>query len=183
MPLRYIAYRAPTDSNVGRTVQLIGAIFSCCILSVKFFVMNSNHNACITVIVLLMSLVGFHCDDDNSSNRSKTTALENNLETDTWIVTHFFDTSDETYHFHGYVFTFNDDGTVVAAKDMSAINGTWSVSSSSNGSKLILDFGVTEPFDELNDDWDVIEHASDRVRLQDVNSGSGETDFLTLEKV
>jgi hypothetical protein len=146
--------------------------------------MNSIKNTLQKSVVTLVLLVCLSCDDDSPAKRNETSAIKNDLQTDTWIITHFFDTQDETGHFTGYVFTFNDDGTVVAAKDASAINGMWSVSSSSNGtSKLNLDFDVTDPFDELNDDWDVIEHTSTLLRLQDVSGGSGGTDLLTFEKV
>ena len=132
----------------------------------------------------MVLLVCFSCNDDSPGKRNETSSIKKDLQTDTWIITHFFDSQDETHHFAGYVFTFNDDGTVVAAKDASAINGIWSVSSSGNGtSKLNLDFDITDPFDELNDDWDVTEHSTSLLRLQDVSGGSGETDLLTFEKV
>jgi hypothetical protein len=135
-------------------------------------------------MIALLLLVCLSCDDSSPDKRNETSSIMNDLQTDTWVITHFFDTQDETDHFAGYVFTFNDDGTVVAAKDASAINGMWSVSSSGNGgSKLNLDFDVIDPFDELNDDWDVTEHTSDLLRLKDVSGGSGETDLLTFEKV
>jgi hypothetical protein len=38
------------------------------------------------------------------------------------------------------------------------------------------------PFDELNDDWHIIEETSTKIRLQDVSGGSGGTDLLTFEK-
>ena len=108
--------------------------------------------------------------------------LKANLETRTWKVTYFFDTQDETYHFADYVFTFNDDGTVVAARDAQAVNGTWTVSATRDKkTKLKLDFEIIEPFEELNDDWDVLQFTEDVVQLHDVSGGSGETDFLTLE--
>jgi hypothetical protein len=132
---------------------------------------------------LTVTILAFSCDDDNSAIPSRA-KLKSTLETDTWKVTYFFDSQDETEHFTGYVFTFNDDGTVAAAHDAQAVNGTWSVSSSTgNKTKLTLDFEVTEPFEDLNDDWDVIQFNNDGVQLQDIGGGSGGTDFLTFERI
>jgi hypothetical protein len=137
----------------------------------------------ITAITLAILAAAMSCDDDDS-DKSQKAKLATALETDTWRISYFFDAEDETHHFANYIFTFNEDGTVAAARDTEAANGTWIVSSSSNGSpKLTLDFEVTAPFDELNDDWDVIQFNDDLVQLQDVSGGSGETDFLTFSKI
>ena len=48
---------------------------------------------------------------------------------------------------------------------------------------LLLDFGTQIPFDEFNDDWDVLNFTTTLVELQDVSGGGGGTDNLTLQKL
>ncbi len=134
------------------------------------------------VFTMVMISAMFSCDDDNSSS-GNTAAVENTLLSDTWRITYFFDDGDETNHFTGYTFTFQEGGEVSATKTGSTVDGTWSVTSSSSGGlKLNLDFGTTTPFDELNDDWKIVERTDTRIRLEDVSGGSGETDYLTFER-
>jgi hypothetical protein len=86
---------------------------------------------------------------------------------------------DETIDYNGYNLTFNTDGTVVADNG-AAINGTWSVQNA--GNKFTLDFGSSVPFDEFNDDWDVISVSDTQIQLQDVSGGDGGTDTLIINK-
>ncbi|HSN49101.1 MAG TPA: hypothetical protein VLR29_10085, partial [Flavobacterium sp.] len=48
------------------------------------------------------------------------------LTTGSWHVSYFFDKIDETPIYNGYTFTFNSNGTVVAAKATNTVRGTWS---------------------------------------------------------
>ena len=45
-----------------------------------------------------------------------------------------------------------------------------------------LNFGTSNPFDELEEDWDVLEATDDIIRLKDISGGDGTTDFLTFER-
>lgn len=109
--------------------------------------------------------------------------LENVLTTDSWFVSFYFDDEDETYEFEGYEFFFNTDGSASATNGSNTENGTWSVATSSgNQLKLILDFGNDDPFDELEDDWKVIEFNEEIIRLLDISGGGGSTDFLTFSR-
>jgi hypothetical protein len=139
-------------------------------------------------LVSLSFLVGISSCDDNSTseNDDKPTkqVVESALKESQWRVTNFFDEKDETQHFDGYSFQFSNDGSVIAAKNNTLVSGTWSTFKSSNGEiKLNLEFSLTEPFDELSDDWVVVESSSTRIVLEDVSGGSGETDKLTFESV
>ena len=132
-------------------------------------------------VVVAAILCAAACDDDNDSP-PKSERLKSTLVKDTWRITYFYDEQDETYHFADYILTFKDDGTVAAVNGPTAVNGMWSVTKSDNTTKLVLDFDLAEPFDELNDDWDVMQLTDNLIQFQDVSGGSGETDFLTLEK-
>ena len=106
--------------------------------------------------------------------------LETILVDGLWFVSLYDDDGDnETADYNGYQLNFNTNGTVTASNG-TVIYGTWQVLSS--GNKLLLDFGSV-PFDEFNDDWDVISVTDIRVELQDVSGGNGGTDTLVFEKL
>lgn len=97
-----------------------------------------------------------------------------------WFVASYTDDGDdETGDYAGYTIDFSNAGTVVASNGSNTNNGTWQVLSA--GNKLLLDF-VGIPFDEFNDDWDVISVTDTRVELRDVSGGNGGTDVLIIEK-
>ncbi|WP_445955084.1 hypothetical protein [Yeosuana sp.] len=107
--------------------------------------------------------------------------LSNVLADGIWIVASYSNNgSDKTGDYNGYQLNFDIAGTVVAT-NVTSINGTWVVQSS--GNKLVLDFGTLVPFDEFNDDWDVLSVSGTQVFLQDVSGGNGETYVLTLQKL
>lgn len=132
-------------------------------------------------ILLMSSLITASCkknDDTNpSSNNSSGSTLSGN-----WRVTLYNDSgTDELYHFNGYTFTFSN-GTVTASKNGNTITGNYSTGIDDGKKKLYLNFGNVVPFEELNDDWNIIEEASTKMRLQDISGGNNETDLLTFEK-
>lgn len=97
-----------------------------------------------------------------------------------WIVGSYTDDGiDETADYNGYQINFDANGTVVADNG-TTINGTWAVQSF--GNILVLDFDNSIPFDEFNDDWDVISVTDTQVIVQDVSGGNGGTDILIFEK-
>ena len=80
------------------------------------------------------------------------------------------------------IITFNSNGTLVAIKSSSTVNGTWNSGNDDSENKLYLDFGATTPFNKLNDDWHLIEKTTTKIRLEDISGGIGGTDLLTFEK-
>jgi len=111
------------------------------------------------------------------------TDLESILSDGTWVVFSYIDSGDdETGDYAGYNINFDlAGGTVVATNGSNTNNGIWQVLSA--GNKLLLDFGTDFPFDEFNDDWDVLMTSATRVELQDVSGGGGGTDVLVFEKL
>lgn len=110
------------------------------------------------------------------------TDLEDFLIDGIWIVASYDeDGDDQTGDYAGYNIDFASGGTVSASNGSNTNNGTWDVQSA--GNKLLLDFGTQMPFDEFNDDWDVLSATNTRVELQDVSGGGGGTDTLILEKL
>lgn len=100
-----------------------------------------------------------------------------------WYITNYFDDDDETASFTDLVFNFSTDGTATANGSGMTTDGTWSTSSGDETDlELNLNFGVSPPFDELEEDWDVLEVTNEIIRLKDISGGDGSTDFLTFER-
>ncbi|ESU26412.1 hypothetical protein FLJC2902T_28990 [Flavobacterium limnosediminis JC2902] len=146
-------------------------------------------------IAVVLLMVGFGCSsDDDSSNSSSNNSqtiqdIKNAVSSGTWRITYFYDTdTDETSHFTGYNFTFGSGNVLTATNGANTYTGTWSVtdSNSSDDSPEDVHFnvGFTAPpdFEELTDDWEVLENTATKIRLTDVSGGGGGTDFLTFEK-
>ena len=135
------------------------------------------------VFVLLSSLFLISCQRNNSADLTQTQVTAT-IQSGTWKVTLFNDNGiDETSNFNGFTFTFNGNGTATATRNSTATNGSWVSGTDDSKVKLILDFGVTSPLDELNEDWKVLERTDTRIKLTNVSGGNGETDFLTFEKM
>ena len=97
-----------------------------------------------------------------------------------WKVTSYIDSgNDETSDYNGYTVDFKINDQVSATNGSNTNNGNWFVNSS--GNELTLNF-TGSPFDEFNDDWDIISVTPTRIELRDVSGGGGGTDILILEK-
>lgn len=101
-----------------------------------------------------------------------------------WKISNYNDSGDDhTSYFTDYDFAFNTDGTVNAVKAGSTVNGTWSTGTDDSHVKMILNFGTTSPFEQLNEDWHVIEQTESKIQLEHVSGGGGGTDLLTFERL
>ena len=119
------------------------------------------------------------CDDSPSGGGNGN--LSSILTSGSWYVSYFFDDTDETSDYAGYVFTFNTNGTTQATLNGNFLNGTWSNYLDSGDEKLDLIYeGLT--LDELEDDWEVVEFTATQIRLKDVSGGDGSTDYLYFTK-
>lgn len=121
------------------------------------------------------------CDDDAPSGGVDGT-IADLLASGTWYVSYFYDDTDETADYAGYTFTFDPNGTSKAYLNGNFLNGTWSNYMFSGNEKLDLDF-QGETLDELEDDWRVIEYTGNQIRLKDVSSSGGGSDYLYLSKI
>ncbi len=137
------------------------------------------------ILFILLILVSFSSckKDDNSSSSNTATVLNSTITQGGWRVTSYIDSgNNETSHYTGYAFTFQSGGVVTATKSGSTVNGTWSSGNDDSTLKLVLNFGTTDPFQELNDDWHVVQQTSTMIKLEDVSGGNGGIDYLTFEK-
>ena len=142
-------------------------------------------------------LLAVSCDsnDDPADTQADVNAseLQSTAQDGQWRITYYFDSDkEETTDYAGYVFTFGADGTVIATNGTMEVAGTWSVTDSSSSDDDSFDdsdvdfnlfFATPADFEELSDDWDILEYGSSVIRLIDVSGGDGTTDYLTFEKI
>lgn len=123
-----------------------------------------------------------------SCSKKSPKKVENVLMEGSWKITLLSDDGqDETYYFTGYTFNFKNDNTVTATSGANTVNGTWKLEKESDDdnpkhTELILSFPVAGNFDELNDDWHVINISDSKIELED-ESGDGSIDKLTFSKI
>jgi hypothetical protein len=118
------------------------------------------------------------CNDDGSGN----TSLSDIIVNGTWRISSFIDDGeDETYEYNGYNFTFSSNGSVVAIKNTTTINGTWSTTMEDGYSILNLNFN-DNLLEELDEDWRILENNNSLIKLRHVSGGDGSTHYLNFTK-
>ena len=135
---------------------------------------------------LTLFLVSCSSDDDsNNSNDDQFANIVTLLPQGNWRVSSFIEgENDQTQTFESFVFEFEESGTVTATNDIFSETGNWNYeSSSSSDEKLNLDFGETNPFDELTEDWRITTANSTTISLFHVSGGDGSEDFLIFTKI
>jgi len=138
-------------------------------------------------------------DDDSSSNDNNNNNNNNNNQGDSeatetanevstflleeeWTVTFYEeDGTTQTDLFAGYSFTFDSEGSVTGGNELNSQSGTWSTSVNSNTPKFLINFNDDAPFDELNEDWDIINHNATLLELENTNDSDG-LDRLTFTR-
>lgn len=110
-------------------------------------------------------------------------------DTDGWEVTSFIDGGDdESDSFDGYVFDFNDDGTVIATKGNTEVTGEWAITSgSTDGTDTYapvvfnLAFNTPDVFTDLTGEWYLVTYSETQITLAQDNEGNSEDDYLTFK--
>lgn len=140
-------------------------------------------------LVFLLVLAGVSCSKNNDGGSTGTIAqVKTTMQSGTWRITKFIDSgTDETSDFSGYSFTFAGSGSLTAS-GATTYTGTWSVTNSSGNddSSNDIDFNIyfplTNDFEDLNEDWDIVSRSSTRLELVHVSGGNGGTDYLTFAR-
>lgn len=139
---------------------------------------------------ILLLLVIFSCsDDDKDEPNDIKDEIESEVQKGTWRISKFIDSGeDETSDFNGYDFIFRESGVLNANNGTNNYDGTWSITDSNSNDDSLddlhfnINFNLTNDFEDLNDDWDIISRSSTKIELIDVSGGNGGTDYLTFEK-
>lgn len=145
-----------------------------------------------TVLLGMITLMTmFSCqEEDNPMIPSNPETVENILLTGDWEITLFIDSgNEETNHFNGYTFDFQDNGSLVAQNGLMTREGIWNITTDNSGDDddqsdldFNIQFGGNDDFEELDDDWDIVSQSNTKIELIDISGGNGGTDFLTFEK-
>lgn len=124
-------------------------------------------------------------DDDNDHNDDDTddTAVVAALTDGSWEITYFFDETNRTSEYESFAFTFNEDDTVIAANGALSINGTWQSFGDDGILEIAFDFGEDNPFEDINDNWEVIEYSSSIIKLKNMSGGDGSVSTLIFGKI
>ncbi|MFC7358502.1 hypothetical protein ACFQO1_12445 [Jejudonia soesokkakensis] len=134
-----------------------------------------------TVIANNTELVTLLSETNCDNSSIPVDELEAFITSGSWYITYFFDDLDETDDFDGYEFTFATNNTAAATNGSNTVTGTWELTGSSTPD-FELFFGTQDPFDELDEDWDILEINENIIRLRDISGGDGSTDYLTFER-
>lgn len=138
------------------------------------------------VFAVLCLAITVSCNKDKKATKQ----IDKNIIEGNWRVTNFNDSGDnETSDFNNYIFTFSESGNVSATNGSNTVSGTWSTNTSSSddsnsNAHFVLNFAVSDehPFEDLNDDWDIVSQSKTKIDLKDVSGGNGGTDLLVFEK-
>jgi hypothetical protein len=126
------------------------------------------------------------CDEDDDNDYSDDdvddTALISVLTDGVWEITYFFDDTDETAAFAGFMFTFNADGAALATDGASSVNGTWKSYGDDGLLELEFNFGEEVPFDYIQEDFEVHEFNASVISLKEYNAESEPVTALVFEK-
>jgi hypothetical protein len=143
----------------------------------------------IILLVLNFGTISCSYNEEGDPDLPSIQQIEDIMISGNWRISKFIDSGkDETNHFSGYDFVFNGNGVLTSDNGTNTYEGTWSISdsNSSDDSPDDLDFNIqfnlTNDFEDLNDDWDILSVTASKIELVDVSGGNGGTDFLTFEK-
>jgi hypothetical protein len=105
------------------------------------------------------------------------------VQSGTWKITNYNEKGiDHTSYFAGYSFTFNTNGTITGTNGSKSVSGTYATQIDDSTDKMVLNFSSINNFDELNEDWRIVEKTASKIRLEHISGGNGGTSLLTFEK-
>jgi hypothetical protein len=182
-----------TDNQIANTITIqhnsqffnfISNLSNSIIAAINYPISVTDSNSNSIVVnnnTQLENLINDSIDDCNVGSGSSNLVFSSLISSGTWRITYFYDDGDETSDYAGYNFTFNSDGTSVAIKNASTINGSWLTYLDSG--KTIFDMTFSDDtLEEIENNWQVVEFSSTIIRFKDSSVGSDDTDYLSLTK-
>ena len=141
------------------------------------------------LLLISTAFLAVSCSNDNTSDPTSNIVTDN-LKSGSWRITSFVDSGkDETNHFSGFTFSFENSGVLVANNNSSTFSGNWSITdnNSNDDNPGDLDFNIafnlTNDFEDLYEDWQIVTQSDSRIELIHVSGGNGGTDTLVFEKI
>lgn len=124
------------------------------------------------------------CSDDDDNSTPSTSDVVDTVTQGTWRITSFVDDGiDHTNDFTDYEFTFDETGVLMAISPDNTVSGDWSVTpDDDSGPDFNIFFAAPPSFEELSEDWDIIQRTNLKIKLRD-DSSDGSIDTLTFEKI
>ncbi len=151
-----------------------------------------KHQFSIWPVWLLIVITFTACTKDDGDGNGEVDAakLKETMAAGQWRISQYFDDTDDTADYTGYIFTFNQSGVLSATNGSTALSGSWSVSdadSDDDSSDGTVDFNIffssPDIFAELADNWDIVKLSATKLELKDVSGGDGSIDLLTFDKL
>lgn len=138
----------------------------------------------IAVVFMLNTASMCSDDDDDNSSGPSVSDVQQTVTSGTWRVTSFIeDDVDHTSYFTDFAFTFASSGVLTAVRNDTTHTGAWSVTDDdSSGPDFNIMFTAPSNFEEISEDWDILERTSTKLRLRHVSGGDGSIDLLTFQK-
>lgn len=137
----------------------------------------------LATLLIAASIAFVQCDKNDDNPNITQSQVTTTVSSGSWRVTYFFDTDhEETANFSGYTFTFAGNNVLTAVNGGSTVTGTWAAGTDDSKTKLIIGFISPNSFEDLSEDWQVIELTSNKIRLEHKSGGNGGTDQLTFER-
>ncbi|HNP32528.1 MAG TPA: hypothetical protein PKN96_04500, partial [Flavobacterium sp.] len=153
--------------------QIVGIVFPITITNPNSQQITIHNN--VELETAINSAVG------SCSNSSTSTPFSDVLTSGSWYVSYFFEENhEETYHYNGYNFTFNSNGTSLAVKTTTTISGDWDIHNTTP-ERLDLHFTGSQ-LEELEKNWTVQEYTTTYIRLKTGNGGPEDCSYLSLTK-
>jgi uncharacterized protein YxeA len=142
----------------------------------------------IIIVALLFITSGLSsCKKKNNDSDNPITAptsYSSDIQQGDWRITNYNEKGkDETNDFKNYTLKFNENGTVTVVYNNQTFYGTWKIVLDSKKTKFYLNFGLLKPFEELNEDWLILEKTNIIIRLEHRSGGNGGVSYLTFEKI
>jgi hypothetical protein len=118
----------------------------------------------ISFLFLLVTITFTSCEQQSTSSGEE--SFQSNLISGTWKISYYYeDYEDKTSQLADFVFSFSDNGNLLAKKPGYTSNGTWSYDSEDE--ELHIAIGAEKPLSDLTDSYLVISSSSTEIKLRE----------------
>ncbi len=126
------------------------------------------------VVLCLTLTLSCSKDDALSDDKSNNAVSNRNIENSgIWYVTLFSeDGRNQTNQYYGYAFEFKSSGLLTASKSSELLKGSWKYVTDSGKLKILITFPNIGKFDDLTEDWELIQETENIIRLKHVSGGN-----------